>query len=80
MVSLPSYSEQFLNEYRGDILTSIAAVFIAFESISVLLRIYARKLSTSPVGWDDVVIPLGWLANIGTCVLGISQRATMILQ
>lgn len=75
MAFLQSRSErspQNLNEYKSDTLITIAAIFIAFEAIAVIPRIYARKLSTSPVGLDDIVILLGWLANIGLCVLGIS--------
>ena len=75
MSTLSSPAEQsshYLNEYRGDTLINIAAVFITFESISVALRIYARIITTSKMGWDDMIVPLGWLANIGLCVLGIS--------
>lgn len=75
MSALPSAlkrSPQYLNEYRGDTLITISALFIALESISVILRVYARTITTSTIGWDDILIPLGWLANIGLCVLGIS--------
>ncbi|MCJ1265172.1 hypothetical protein MMC22_005047 [Lobaria immixta] len=69
-------SPQYLNEYRGDTLITIAALFIALESISVILRVYARTITTSTMGWDDILIPLGWLANIGLCVLGITMIHT----
>lgn len=67
-------SPRYLSEYRGNTLITISALFIALESISVILRIYARKLTTSKIGWDDIIIPLGWLANVGLCVLGIGSR------
>lgn len=72
MSSVGQYSPEYLSEYIGDRLILISAVFIALESIFVALRCYARTLTISSLGWDDIIIPVAWLANIGICILGIS--------
>ncbi|MCJ1383911.1 hypothetical protein MMC17_007025 [Xylographa soralifera] len=67
------YSQQYLDEYRGGILTAVAATFIVLETIFALLRYQARRQTTAVIGWDDVLIPLAWFTNLGLCVLGITM-------
>ena len=67
------YSPEYLSEYSGDKVILVSAIFIALETIFVPLRFYARTLTTSARGWDDIIIPAAWLANIGMCILGIGQ-------
>lgn len=71
--SVPAHSPEYLAEYSGHTLIFISALFITLESVFVALRYYARTLSTSTKGWDDLIIPMAWLVNIGLCILGISQ-------
>lgn len=70
---VPVHSPKYLVEYSGHTLIFISALFITLESIFIALRYYARTLSTPIKGWDDLIIPVAWLANIGLCILGISQ-------
>lgn len=70
--SIPTYAPKDLEEYSGNTLLAIAAVFIVLETIFVGLRYYARSHTTAATGWDDILIPLAWFANIGLCILGIS--------
>ena len=54
MASEQSQSSQaFLNEYRGYILITVAAVFIPLEILVVGLRVYARRLTRAGLGPDD---------------------------
>lgn len=73
MSSVAQYSPEYLSEYIGDRLIHVSAIFIVLESIFVALRSYARTLTISSIGWDDIIIPVAWLANMGLCILGISQ-------
>lgn len=66
-------TQEYLDEYSGNILIAICALFIIFETVLVALRYYARYLTTSSFGWDDAVIAAAWLTNIGLCILCISQ-------
>lgn len=66
-------SPEYLNEYIGDKLIYTSGIFIALETFFVALRCYARTLTASAIGWDDSIIPVAWLANVGLCILGISQ-------
>ncbi|KAI4162631.1 MAG: hypothetical protein LQ342_003677 [Letrouitia transgressa] len=64
--------EQYLNEYEGDKLIAICALFIILETTFVALRYYARHLTPAGLGWDDAIIPVAWLTNIGLCILCIN--------
>lgn len=72
--SIPSDASKYLEEYNGNTLLAIAAIFIVLETIFVGLRYYARSHTTAATGWDDILIPLTWFTNIGLCILGISQN------
>jgi len=71
--ALPLVTPEYLKEYRGDTLLAICVTFIIFETVFVVLRCYARYLTTSSFGWDDAIIPAAWLANIGLAILCISS-------
>ena len=43
----------FLEENRGYVLITVAAVFAVLEITMVGLRLYARKVSRAKLGWDD---------------------------
>lgn len=67
------FSEKYLSEYDGDTLLAVCALFIALETTFVGLRYYARHLTTTGFGWDDAIIPVAWLSNVGLCVLCICK-------
>ena len=70
----PSPSQEYLDEYSGNTLIAICALFIAIETIFVVLRYYARHLTTSSFGMDDAIIPAAWIVNIGLCILCLSTE------
>lgn len=69
----PPGSQEYLDEYSGNTLIAICALFLILETVCVVLRYYARHLTTSGFGWDDALIPAAWLTNVGLCILCISQ-------
>ncbi|KAF1946514.1 hypothetical protein EJ02DRAFT_495313 [Clathrospora elynae] len=64
-------SPEFLAEDNGSSVTATASVMIIFCTTFVVLRYYARYLTSTSFNIEDVIIPLGWLAEIGLCVVGI---------
>lgn len=78
--SAPTVSQEYLAEDKGDTLLAICGVFIALETCFVALRYYARYLTTSGFGWDDAIIPIAWLTNVGLCVLCISQCFSLLIR
>ena len=82
MSTLPlasTYPPEYLTEYSGDKLVTVSAIFITLETLFVILRYYARRLTAAATGWDDVVLSLAWFPNFGLCVLGIGQGPTFRL-
>lgn len=65
--------EKHLHEFKGNTLLAICVLFILLETTFVALRYYARHLAPAGLGWDDAIIPLAWLTNIGLCILCISE-------
>ncbi|KAF2827650.1 hypothetical protein CC86DRAFT_321914 [Ophiobolus disseminans] len=61
----------FLAEDRGPSVLASASVMILLTTIFVGLRYYARYLSSTSFGIQDVIIPFAWLAEIGVCITSI---------
>lgn len=67
------FSEEYLNEYHGNTLLAVCALFIVLDTTFVGLRYYARHLTPTGFGWDDGIIPFAWLSHVGLCVLCICE-------
>ncbi|KAF2661609.1 hypothetical protein K491DRAFT_710822 [Lophiostoma macrostomum CBS 122681] len=61
----------FLAEDIGPSLLATASIFIFLSTLFVILRYYARYLTSTKFGAEDVIIPFAWLAEIGVCVTSI---------
>ncbi|MCJ1389690.1 hypothetical protein MMC18_002547 [Xylographa bjoerkii] len=75
MSTLPppsAYPPGYFDESCGGTLIAISVLFIILEATFVMLRYYARHLTGTTRGWDDLIIPAAWFANLGLCILGIT--------
>ena len=70
----PTFPQSYLDEYIGYRLRNTAIVFILIETLFVGLRVWARRFTRSPIGWDDYLVPLGLLTSIGTSITGLRER------
>ncbi|KAF1980436.1 hypothetical protein BU23DRAFT_445056 [Bimuria novae-zelandiae CBS 107.79] len=62
---------EYLAEDIGPSIIATASLTIAFTTVFVALRYYARHLSQTRFGVEDVIIPFAWLAEVGLCIIGI---------
>lgn len=67
------YSTQYLAEDIGPTITATASLMIIFCTVFVGLRYYARYLTSTKFGAEDVIIPFAWLAEMGLCAVGIGR-------
>lgn len=51
---------------------------IIFCTVFVILRYYARYLTSTSFNIEDVIIPFAWLAEIGLCIVGIGEFLSFI--
>ncbi|KAL5371436.1 hypothetical protein PMIN06_012881 [Paraphaeosphaeria minitans] len=65
------YSPQYLAEDRGPTIIATASLMIIFCTVFVGLRYYARYLTLTKFGAEDVIIPFALLAEVGLCTVGI---------
>ncbi|OAG02579.1 uncharacterized protein CC84DRAFT_1207476 [Paraphaeosphaeria sporulosa] len=65
------YSPQYLNEGHGPTIIATASLMIILCTVFVGLRYYARYLTSTHSGAEDVIIPFALLAEVGLCVVGI---------
>ncbi|MCJ1403834.1 hypothetical protein MMC11_007057 [Xylographa trunciseda] len=85
MSTLPppsAYPPGYLDESCGGTLIGISILFIVLEAIFVLLRYYARHLTGTPRGWDDLIIPAAWFANLGlsfVTVAGVGRHLAEVV-
>ena len=66
-------NESYLNQYSGTNLLAVCITFIALETTFVVLRYYARHLTSAGLGLDDAIIPLAWMTNVALCIVCISE-------
>ncbi|ORY12762.1 hypothetical protein BCR34DRAFT_482258 [Clohesyomyces aquaticus] len=66
-----SLSPQFLAEDIGPTIVATASLMIIFSTIFIALRYYARYLTQTKFGIEDVIIPLAYIAELGLCITGI---------
>lgn len=76
---LTTVDPKYVKENRGDTLLAICGALIVVETLLVVLRYYARNLTTSSFGWDDAIVPAAWLTNVGLAILCIGQYSQEML-
>jgi hypothetical protein len=65
------YSLEYLAEDNGPTIIATASLMIIFCTGFVGLRYYARYLTSTRFGAEDIIIPFALLAEVGLCVVGI---------
>jgi hypothetical protein len=63
----------FLAEDRGPSIIATASTMIFLSTLFVGMRYYARYLTGTSFGVQDIIIPFAWLAEVGVCINGISK-------
>ena len=69
------YTNPDNNSSRGNSLLAVASVLIVLETLLVLLRAFARRLTTSQRGIDDYLTVPSLIVNLGVCVQAIGECA-----
>ncbi|KAF2641292.1 hypothetical protein P280DRAFT_398855 [Massarina eburnea CBS 473.64] len=65
--SLPAY----LNEDIGPTIIATASLIILSCTVFMCLRYWARYLTSTPFGVEDILIPIAWFATVNLCVVGL---------
>lgn len=68
-----AYPPAYLREYNGDALRNVSYAFIFLVVAVVALRFYARTVSKSMVGLDDILIVIAAIPAIAVpifCLVG----------
>ena len=70
-VPLPgsAYPPAYLREYNGDALRNVSYAFVFLVVAVVALRFYARALSKSKIGLDDILIVTAAIPVIAVSIL-----------
>jgi hypothetical protein len=69
--SVTQYSPEYLAEDNGPTIIATASLMIILCTVFVGLRYYARYLTSTKFGAEDIIIPFALLAELGLCVVGI---------
>lgn len=59
--------------YIGYLFKNVAIAFIVLQTFFVGLRLLARYLANTPMGSDDILVPLSLLFNYALCGISIGQ-------
>lgn len=70
---------EYLAEDIGPTVIATASVFIFFSTFFVGLRYYARYLTGTKFGAEDIIIPFAWVSEIGLCITGIRKHPLLQL-
>ena len=68
----------YLEEYSGDDLIRVSAVFIVLQILIVGARFFAKTKVVAPLGVDDYVILPALLCALGCCFTGIICKPCQI--
>ncbi|KAK7710316.1 hypothetical protein SLS64_005901 [Diaporthe eres] len=60
-----SLSFEELDDYSGDKVLAISIPFIVLTTIFVALRFCSKRLMRSRSGWDDLLLVVAYLVNVG---------------
>lgn len=64
-------SPEYLAQDIGPTVVATASLMIIFCTVFVGLRYWARYLTNTQWGIEDIFIPLAWIAEMGLCIVGI---------
>jgi hypothetical protein len=66
-------SEEYLNEYSGNILVARSVSIIVLTTLFLALRFYAKRFSAAKLGLDDGLLVAAYVVDLGMCALGIGE-------
>jgi hypothetical protein len=73
-VPSPTPAPEYLAESLGSQLIATSSIFIVLSTLFVALRYYARYLTQTKFGLEDIITPFAWLAEIGLCITAIGKH------
>jgi hypothetical protein len=65
--------------YIGHLFKNVAIAFIFLQTLFVALRLLARHLAGTPMGADDVLVPLSLVFNYALCGVSIGMFSQQLL-
>lgn len=69
----PDLSFEELGEYSGDKVLAISIPFTVLTTIFLGLRFCSKRLMRSRSGWDDLLLVVAYLVNVGLCAIVIGK-------
>lgn len=69
----PHFPPGYLEADHSNQLLAANTVILAFATILLVLRLYARSLKNVKWGWDDILLPPAWILLVGTSVTGYRE-------
>ncbi|KAF2685508.1 hypothetical protein K458DRAFT_13206 [Lentithecium fluviatile CBS 122367] len=72
-ISPSDVTPDYLAEDLGPTIIATASLMIIFCTAFVGLRYWARYLTQTPFGAEDVFIPFAWLSEMGLCTVAIAM-------
>ena len=72
-LNVTTFSSGNLEEYQGGSLLATSILFIVVDILFVGLRIWSRRLASTPLGWDDFLIPPALIMSLAISGIGISK-------
>lgn len=78
-IELPTglVSPLYMSDDRGGLLIVLSSVFIGVEVIGFGFRIWARHLTASEVGWDDILLVPALLCSLAVCACSIGESISI---
>lgn len=67
----PNITPQYLNESITDQLFAVAIAFIILDTVFFGLRIISRRYEPAKLGWNDILLVIGWINCIGQAADGL---------
>ena len=74
-IPFPGYTAEYLAEDIGPSVIATSIIMMIICTVFVGLRYYARHITSTKFGAEDVIIPFAWLAEIGQGIVAISRTA-----
>ena len=65
----------YLDEYRGRTPVRVAIAFLIMETLCIILRFYARRISKVRWGADDILILPGFILCVAVCACSIGEQS-----
>jgi hypothetical protein len=74
--STSKFSPEYANAYCGQQVYIACDIFLVLSTLLLGLRLWARSLTSSRVGWDDGLIITSYFFLLGLIILFYSEQAS----